>query len=64
LESVYESVLARDLVRRGLVVERQKAVAFDYDGMPPREPTMNEAETRAENIDPAVEAGRLGSGRR
>ena len=33
LESVYEAVLARDLARRGLVVERQKAVAFDYDGM-------------------------------
>ena len=33
LESVYEVVLARDLARRGLVVERQKAVAFDYDGM-------------------------------
>ena len=56
LESVYETVLARVLARRGLVVERQKAGAFDYDGMPPREPTMNEAETRAENIDPAVEA--------
>ena len=33
LESVYEAVLARDLARRGWVVERQKAVAFDYDGM-------------------------------
>jgi iron complex transport system substrate-binding protein len=33
LESVYETVLARDPARRGLVVERQKAVAFDYDGM-------------------------------
>ncbi len=31
LESVYEAVLARDLARRGLVVERQKTVAFDYD---------------------------------
>lgn len=33
LESVYESVLSRDLVRRGLSVERQRVVAFDYDGM-------------------------------
>lgn len=33
LESVYEAVLARDLERRGLRVERQKAVSFDYDGL-------------------------------
>jgi iron complex transport system substrate-binding protein len=33
LESVYEAVLARDLERRGLKVERQKPVAFDFDGM-------------------------------
>jgi iron complex transport system substrate-binding protein len=33
LESVYEAVLARDLERRGLPVERQKIVAFEYDGM-------------------------------
>ena len=33
LESVYEAVLARMLERRGLQVERQKAVAFDFDGM-------------------------------
>ena len=33
LESVYEAVLARDLVRRGPRVERQKAVSFDYDGL-------------------------------
>jgi len=33
LESVYETVLARDLERRGLRVERQKPVAFDYDGL-------------------------------
>ncbi len=32
-ESVYEVVLARDLVRRGLYVERQKAVSFEFDGM-------------------------------
>ena len=33
LESVYEVVLARMLQRRGLRVERQKTVAFDFDGM-------------------------------
>lgn len=33
LESVYEAVLARALVRRGLQVERQKTVVFEYDGM-------------------------------
>lgn len=33
LESVYEAVLARDLVRRGLSVERQKVIRFEYDGM-------------------------------
>ncbi len=33
LESVYETVLARDLQRRGFQVERQKPIAFDYDGM-------------------------------
>jgi len=33
LESVYESVLARSLERRGLFAERQKVVAFDFDGM-------------------------------
>ena len=33
LESVYEVVLARMLDRRGLKVERQKTVAFDFDGM-------------------------------
>jgi len=33
LESVYEAVLARDLERRGLRVQRQVAVSFDYDGM-------------------------------
>lgn len=33
LESVYEAILARDLVRRGLRVERQKEVEFEYDGM-------------------------------
>ncbi len=33
LESVYETVLARDLQRLGLQVERQKSVAFDYDDL-------------------------------
>ena len=33
LESVYEAVLARALERRGLRVERQKAIRFEYDGM-------------------------------
>lgn len=33
LESVYETVLARDLQRRGLVVERQKSASFEYQGM-------------------------------
>ena len=33
LESVYESVLLRDLERRHLHVERQKPVTFEYDGM-------------------------------
>ncbi len=33
LESVYEVVLARELERRGLGVERQKPVTFEYEGM-------------------------------
>jgi GxxExxY protein len=33
LESVYEAVLARELVRRGLKVERQRPVAFEFDGL-------------------------------
>ena len=33
LESVYETVLARALQRRGLQVERQKSVSFHYDGL-------------------------------
>jgi iron complex transport system substrate-binding protein len=33
LESVYEAVLARTLERGGLHIERQRAVAFDFDGM-------------------------------
>ena len=33
LESVYEAVLARDLERRSLRVQRQVAVSFEFDGM-------------------------------
>jgi len=33
LESVYEATLARALERRGFRVERQKPIAFEYDGV-------------------------------
>lgn len=33
LESVYEVVLAKSLERRGFKVERQKPVAFEFDGV-------------------------------
>lgn len=33
LESVYESVLARDLARSGYRVERQKPISFEFEGM-------------------------------
>jgi len=33
LESVYEAVLERELEKRGLVVERQKIISFEYEGM-------------------------------
>jgi iron complex transport system substrate-binding protein len=33
LESVYLAVLARELERRGLLVEIQRTVTFTYDGM-------------------------------
>jgi len=33
LESEYESLLAKSLERRGLVIERQKIVSFEFDGM-------------------------------
>ena len=33
LESVYETVLARDLIRMGFRVERQKGVCFDFEGL-------------------------------
>lgn len=32
-ESFYETVLARDLSRSGLYVERQKPLSFDYEGL-------------------------------
>jgi iron complex transport system substrate-binding protein len=32
-ESVYEIVLARDLERRGMRVERQKYLSFEFDGL-------------------------------
>jgi len=32
LESVYEVILAHELEKRGLSVERQKAIPFEYDG--------------------------------
>jgi iron complex transport system substrate-binding protein len=33
LESVYQSILARDLARRGLQVETERVISFEYDGM-------------------------------
>jgi len=33
LESVYETVLMRELEKRGLQVERQKTISFEFDGM-------------------------------
>ncbi len=33
LESVYEMVLTKELQRRGLTVERQKPVSFEFDGL-------------------------------
>jgi len=33
LESVYEIVLDRALIRRGLFVEAQKNISFEYDGL-------------------------------
>lgn len=37
LESVYETLLERQLRERGLIVERQKLVAFEFDGITFRE---------------------------
>lgn len=33
LESVYESLLAKELERRNLRVERQRSVDFEFDGL-------------------------------
>lgn len=33
MEHVYETILARDLARRGLGVERQKCISFDFEGL-------------------------------
>lgn len=33
LESVYAAILARELERRGLRIERQKVIRFEYQGM-------------------------------
>ncbi|HEX6306913.1 MAG TPA: GxxExxY protein [Longimicrobiales bacterium] len=33
VEAVYESVLARDLMRRGLHVERQKTISFRFEDL-------------------------------
>ena len=33
LESVYEIVLSREIQKRGLQVERQKAISFEYEGI-------------------------------
>jgi iron complex transport system substrate-binding protein len=33
LESVYETIIARDLSRKGWFVETQKAICFDYEGL-------------------------------
>jgi GxxExxY protein len=33
MESVYETVLSRDLGRRGFHIERQKAISFDFEGL-------------------------------
>jgi iron complex transport system substrate-binding protein len=33
MESVYEAILSKALARRGLKVERQKPITFEYDGL-------------------------------
>jgi iron complex transport system substrate-binding protein len=33
LEGLYETILARDLERRGHKIARQRAISFDYNGM-------------------------------
>lgn len=33
LESVYEMILEKDLQKTGLIVERQKPISFEYNGI-------------------------------
>ena len=33
VESVYETVLSRDLARRGFRVDRQRTISFDFEGL-------------------------------
>ncbi|HTW32244.1 MAG TPA: GxxExxY protein [Candidatus Sulfotelmatobacter sp.] len=33
LESAYQRILARDLARRGLLVDTERLISFEYDGM-------------------------------
>lgn len=33
MESVYETVLSRDLARRGFRVDRQRTISFDFEGL-------------------------------
>ena len=33
LESVYEAILAKEIEKRGLAVERQKPIPIQFDGM-------------------------------
>lgn len=33
MESVYETVFARDLARPGLQIERQQHISFDFEGL-------------------------------
>ena len=33
MEHVYESILARDLARRGVGIERQRSISFDFEGL-------------------------------
>jgi GxxExxY protein len=33
MESVYETILSRDLARRGFTIERQRSISFDFEGL-------------------------------
>ena len=33
MEHVYETILARDLARQGLTIERQRTISFDFEGL-------------------------------